>query len=371
MKRYPKVICCLLMVVLINLLAAGLVTASAEDADETLMKEYLAYYERFDTIKTEADIPASGFRRLTEESFAINLQDIGEAYLTPLIDEQYRRIALLVADESGNVIYKTDRLSTNYQKPGQLEQPNRDIAALSFQDVNDDQLTDILMITFCEGIGETRNNGAITYKVGDVLFQDGSSGKQAFYRDYRISDRINQYGMNKSIRFIVSYLTGGYSTEFLYTALTMDQLLENGFMVSSDYDGWREFEKWGRVRLLAGTYRMAEYHVFMIYLVNEQGYIVWSFQPMEEYESLYSLRGLRCVDIDGDGMKDIVVLARYISENEDNESVLTDDYAIYYQRTNEFITDKEVKKRYQCSSTSLLDEVVKEARIYWGWNQND
>ena len=37
--------------------------------------------------------------------------------------------------------------------------------------------------------------------------------------------------------------------------------------------------------LCPGTYRMAEYTVFMLYLVNEQGYIVWSFQPMGEYET--------------------------------------------------------------------------------------
>lgn len=103
--------------------------------------------------------------------------------------------------------------------------------------------------------------------------------KPGFYRDWRLSDRINRFGMNKSIRFIVSFVTEGYSTEFLYTATTLDELEEQGLSIVSEQCYWRQFEKLGKLLVVPGTYRMAEYTVFMIYLVNEQGYIVWSFQP--------------------------------------------------------------------------------------------
>lgn len=56
---------------------------------------------------------------------------------------------------------------------------------------------------------------------------------------------------------------------------------------------------------------LADCSVFMIYLVDEQGNIVWSFQPMGDYDNLYALKGITCKDIDGDGMKDLLVLARY------------------------------------------------------------
>ena len=51
---------------------------------------------------------------------------------------------------------------------------------------------------------------------------------------------------------------------------------------------------------------MGDYDVFMIYLVNDQGDIVWSFQPMCEYDNLYSLRGITCKDVDGDGISEII-----------------------------------------------------------------
>ncbi len=53
-----------------------------------------------------------------------------------------------------------------------------------------------------------------------MLFQN----EHGFYRDWRLSDKINRFGMNKSIRFIESFLVDGYSTEFLYTASTLDEL---------------------------------------------------------------------------------------------------------------------------------------------------
>ena len=121
--------------------------------------------------------------------------------------------------------------------------------------------------------------------------------------------------------------------------------------------------------MVPGTYRMAEYTVFMVYLVNEQGYIVWSFQPMGDYENLYALKGVACRDIDGDGMKDLAVLARYSYEGKDGETILENDYSIYYQKTGGFYPETEFKKQYQSKDDSTMEELVEKARAYWGWRQ--
>ena len=95
-----------------------------------------------------------------------------------------------------------------------------------------------------------------------------------------------------------SFVRDGNSTEFLYTAMTQKELLDHGFRIIEEQGYWRNFEKMGRLQVVPGTYTMADYNVFMIYLVNEQGYIVWSFQPMGEYDNLYALKGLVCKDVD-------------------------------------------------------------------------
>lgn len=331
-----------------------------EKKDRVLVK-YQEYYQRFNRIETESDIAGNGFRVIEAQVFPVEIKNFGAVFFVPAIDQQYQRLAVFLVGADGGVVYKTDELAANHQQRGELKQLNRGIAAVSFQDVNDDRMTDILLISFC---GSERN----TYKVGDVLFQNDVPGKQIFYRDYRISDKINQYGMNKSIKFMTSYLTDGYSTEFLYTATTLEQLLEKGFAVSEEQSRWTEFEKWGRLQVVPGMYRMAEYYVFMLYLVNEQGYIVWSFQPMRDYESLYALLGVTSKDIDGDGLTDILVLAKYISEETDVESVVHSDYSIYYQRTGGFYEDVDVKRAYPHADSDNLETIIRRARKYWGWN---
>lgn len=238
-----------------------------------------------------------------------------------------------------------------------LEQPNVGIAAVSFQHLNDDNLIDIVLITVCS------NGEGHTYKVGDVLFQN----EKGLYRDWRLSDKLNRFSMNKSILFITLYVRDGYSTEFLYTATTETELLEHGFSVAEEQKQWIQFEKMGKLLLLPGTYRMAEYTVYMIYLVNAQGYIVWSFQPMGDYENLFEPKGILCSDIDGDGLKDIIIHASYSSENSDGEMVVSCDYSIYYQRTGGFYEDSDYKKGHPCSEEDTLGRIVEQARAYWGW----
>lgn len=326
---------------------------------------YREYRERFDTITTTAHIDAHGFEMIGPTRFYFDMEGDRQVSVTLTFDTQYSRLAIFVADGEGNIVYKTDQLETNNQRRGTLKQPNERLSAASFRDMDGDGLTDIVLISSCR-YGSDRDTGR-SYKVGDVLFQkDGT-----FYRDYRISDKLNRFGMNKSIRFITSFIHDGYSTEFLYTSNTQKELLESGLEIIPDHYYPVKFEKLGRLQLVPGTYRMAEYTVFMLYLVNEQGYIVWSFQPMDDYENLYALRGINCRDIDGDGLKDIVVLASYSYEGSTGETVVTSDYSVYYQRTGGFYEDTDIKHEVQCSDSDIMSDLVDRLRAYWGWNTED
>ena len=76
--------------------------------------------------------------------------------------------------------------------------------------------------------------------------------------------------MNKSVDFIASYVRDGNSTEILYTATTLEELLENGFQIIQEQCYYRSFEKQGFLQVVPGIIKMAEYNVFMIYLVNRE-----------------------------------------------------------------------------------------------------
>lgn len=334
---------------------------STQAAPSAQTAQYQEYMRRFEAVKTRGDIEKNGFRVVEEQIFPIEIEGAGQVSFIPAFDGQYDRLAVFFADGQDRIVCKTEQLETNFQLRGQLAQPNERLAAVSFQDMDGDGRTDILLITSCHN--ETGEYAGRTYKVGDVLFQkDGG-----FYRDYRLSEKINRFGMNKSIKFITAFIRDGYSTEFLYTATTEEELLAQGFQVMEDQVRSLRFEKLGSLRLLPGTYRMAEYTVFMIYLVNDRGLILWSFQPMGDYENLYGQKGIAVQDINGDGLRDLVVLSDYSYDGMDGEMMMETDYSVYYQQTAGFHEDKEIKKTVLCRSDQTAAELVEELRAYWGW----
>jgi len=347
-----------------RLFPAEVVQASpTEEYDGAVRAEYEAYYDRLMSIENRGGIYDGGFRVVEDQIFALEPDEEDSILMVPAFDQRYNRLALFFVDGDGQILYRTEQLETNHCIRGRMRQPVQSIAAVSFQDLNRDGGMDIVLITSC--VNESGAYAGKTYKVGDVLFQNQTGN--SFYRDYRISEKINRFGMNKSVESITAFVRDGDSTEFLYTASTLQELQRNHFHVIPEQCYLRTFGKLGRLQVTPGTYRIADYDIFMIYLVNEQGDVVSLLQPMGEYDNLYALKGVTCRDIDGDGLKDIVVLARYSYEGEGGEFLIESDYRIYYQRTGGFVPDTEIRDIYRCSDEDTMEVLVEKARAYWGW----
>ncbi len=323
-------------------------------------KEYQAH---FDAIESVADITGNGYDIMEEQIFPIAAESFGagECTFIPAMEKNYHRLAIFLADAEGKILFKTNELETNYRISGQLWQPTRDLGAVTFSDLNRDGRTDIVLITRC--VNDTGEYAGKPYKVGDVLFQ----GEGTFYRDWRISDKINRFDMNRSVNSIISFVRDGNSTEFLYTAKTLNELLQKGFKIIEEQHYTRRFEKLGKIQVVPGTFRMSEYDIFMIYLIDEKGDIVWSFQPMGSYDNLYSLRGVVGKDVDGDGMKDLIVLARYTYEGPQGELLIQSACSIYYQRTGGFDIDTGFTENYLCTEEDTMEALIPKIRAYWGW----
>lgn len=88
---------------------------------------------------------------------------------------------------------------------------------------------------------------------------------------------------------------------------------------------------------------------------------------MLDYDGLYSLKGINGRDVDGDGMKDLVVLARYSRENESGEQTVENVCSIYYQRTSGFEADTGFENYYQYTEEDTMEDMIQKIREYWGW----
>lgn len=343
------------------------VSAFQEEDLETLLRRYQAYAEKLQAIETVEDIEEKGYEIIESQSFSVVLETFGEeeVLFIPALEKEYHRLAVFIADGDGSILYRTDQLEMNYEYSAQLKQPVKTLAAVSFQDLNHDGKKDIILIADCEN--DRGNYAGRGFKSGEVLFQQ----ERKFYRDWRISDKINRFSMNKSADLIAAYVRDGNSAEVLYTAATLEELLDSGFQVIEEQNYYRQFEKQGFLNIVPGVLQLAEYDIFMIFLVNEQGYIVWSFQPMGEYDNLHAMKGMACKDVDGDGMKDIVVLARYSRTGQDGQPAVDTKCSIYYQRTDGFTEDEEFVRQYEFTEQDTVGGLVESIREYWGWPKEE
>ncbi len=382
-------------------LAVAADSSAARDSEVAIC--YAAYQERFEKIQVIEDIVGQGYVVVEKHIFdiplvselpeldeegkpmpaevtrpkkfyetssedAVSVQQVPTVRFFSAIDTMSHRAAVFLADEAGNIVYKTNQLECNYLRMGELEQPVTDMISVAFQDLNHDKRTDIILIAGC--VNESGDYAGKTYKVGEVLFQ-ADTGDVSFYRDWRVNDKLNRFGMNKSAKCIISAVREGCSAEFLYTATTEEELLAKGFHVIEEQSYWRNYEKLGRLRVLPGIFSMADYDIFMIYMVNGQGDIVWSAQPMSDYDNLYSLKGISGKDMDGDGMKDLVVLARYSKEDDRGEVQVKPRCSVYYQRTGGFDVDKDFVENYECTDEETMEELIIKIREYWGWHTEE
>ena len=146
--------------------------ATAADSGSTQsLSVYYDYLNRMEAVETVEDIAKCGFSVIEDQIFPVQLETFGEMELTfvPAIEQQLGRLVLFLTDEGGQVLYRTGQLATNQRIRGSVSQPTRGIAAVSFQDVNQDNRKDIVLITTC--VNETGEYAGQPYKVGDVLFQ--------------------------------------------------------------------------------------------------------------------------------------------------------------------------------------------------------
>jgi len=258
---------------------------------------------------------------------------------------------------------KTDDFISNSWFKGQTRQINRNVLSISFGDLNGDNLDDIMVICACQ------NDSGLyvgkTYQVADVLFQN----QAGFYRDPRVSDKLNRFDMNKTDQAVIAFVRDGISTEFLFTAPTLDTLLAKGFQPITLQRFTEHFEKFGVVEVVPGFFDMAGQNYLMLYLIDQKGSILWNFQPMHDYVNFYAIDAISFRDIDGDGNKDLTLIARYVTYNPSGIAVIKKDYNIYYQRAGYFLEDTRFKQTYAGRETDNLDVIDNKARQYWGWPQ--
>lgn len=298
-----------------------------------------------------------GITVIEEQVFPFTFENFGDVKLIPVLDEKYGKIIICIADQKGKIVYKTDYIESNNWLSRSVVQPNDGLIAISFQDANQDGLTDIILI--CECSQKDGKQAGVKFKVADVLFQK----KDGFYSNWEISDKLNRFAMNSNVDTIMQFTTGVDSMEFLYTARNFKEVTGNGFRVHEKHTFQVQFEEFGQVTVYPGFYPMGGLRNFLIYLVDSQGRICALLEPMGYYDDLVNLKAISFEDVNEDGLKDITVLANFRhcwAEYEEEEL----SYVTYFQNPLWFERDYDLEKRREEAAPPSIAQAIVQARKY-------
>ena len=322
---------------------------------------YITYLTNYQNIKHEKDITKNGFKILETPPLIAKHKNLGELTVVAAIDNNCRRLVLFFINKNGYVVYKTDDLICNKWLKGQAVQPNFGVDCIYFCDLNGDRNDDIVVISRCKNDSGVYNfYTEKTYTVADALFQNDNG----YYRDPRISDKINRFDMNKNHLAAAAFVRDGISTEFLYTAKTTGELFANGFKKTSNHFYTEYFEKFGVADFIPGYFTLEGQSCLMIYIADKNGRILWNFQPMHDYLNFYEIKSVSFCDIDRDGNKDILLIARFSTFDAYGNAVIVTDYNVYYQRSGYFVEDKKFKQAYKYTNGDNAEAIIEKIRKF-------
>ena len=126
-KNMLIIACIMLFAILFTLVPSFSFSVTAARRNTgSVAEEYVRYQSRLQNIEKITDLEENGFRLLEDQVFAMPLQKVpedtpeeavDEVWFYAALDKQYHRLAVFLADDNGQILYKTDQLEANYCYP--------------------------------------------------------------------------------------------------------------------------------------------------------------------------------------------------------------------------------------------------------------
>lgn len=138
----------------------------------------------------------------------------------------------------------------------------------------------------------------------------------------------------------------------------LNDLKKNGLEVIKNQSFEIELKKWGKVKFVTATLSTNPKLVF--FLVDDKGTVLYSFSDLVENSgwNLSEVRAVSFRDVNKDGLKDIMIIADYITGVGKTGVIPFHQSKIYFQKENKFVCipelDEEINERQQNENIDIL-----------------
>jgi len=150
-------------------------------------------------------------------------------------------------------------------------------------------------------------------------------------------------------------LSGNMFSDYLKSKIKLDTLVKNGLHVFEDQSFDVKLDNFGDVRFVSG---LDEYNELWLYLLNSNKEIIYVF-PYFYTNVLSDLQEVNAVsfkDVNKDGLKDITIIAHYLSANGDELTMAN----VYFQKDKGFINSNELDEKInETNNNNSINEIAK------------
>lgn len=150
--------------------------------------------------------------------------------------------------------------------------------------------------------------------------------------------------------------------------LNLNDLQENGFEIFEDQSFWTELEGWGKVRFVSGEESVDGTYKLQLYLVDD-GTVIYKFPEFygNQWSMLDELEAVSFQDVNMDGLKDILIIADYMTGVGPTGAEPFPVGSIYFQKGKEFHNipelDDEILDEQKNESVEMILNFVKGKHI--------
>lgn len=147
------------------------------------------------------------------------------------------------------------------------------------------------------------------------------------------------------------------------------ELQKKGFEIIDEHSFWVELENWGKVRLVSGKLPFEGKYKICFYLVNGKGDILFNFPDLVDNKMwIFSeLKAVSFKDVNKDGLKDIVIIADYIT-GIGKEGAIPFHYSkIYFQKDKTFMDlpklDEEINDKQKNDNIDMILKFIEDKNL--------
>lgn len=135
------------------------------------------------------------------------------------------------------------------------------------------------------------------------------------------------------------------------SAQTIDELKSEGAKIIDKQSFPVKLENFGNVKFVAVSKPVNDYNKAYFYLADSNGNILYTFPDFygNKWSMLSSIDAVSFTDVNGDGLKDIVIVSKYVTGAGSDGSTPFNVSGVYFQKGKEF------------TSNSSLDEKLNDA----------